>query len=75
MEAHLVDGAAQIDPAWVAGRRHVGVTAGASAPEVLVRGVIERLRELGAEGVRDLEGEPENMVFALPRELRLQLVE
>ena len=75
IEAHLVDGAAEIDPQWIAGRHHVGVTAGASAPEVLVRGVIERLRELGAHSVRDLEGEPEDMVFALPKELRVQLVD
>jgi len=75
VEAHLVDGAFEIDPAWVAGRRHIGVTAGASAPEVLVRGVIERLQQLGAGAVRELDGEPEDMVFALPRELRLQLVD
>ena len=75
IEAHLVDGAAEIDPRWIAGRHHVGVTAGASAPEVLVRGVIDRLRELGAGVVRDLDGEPEEMVFALPRELRVQLVD
>ena len=75
IEAHLVDGATEINPAWVAGRRHIGVTAGASAPEVLVRGVIDRLRALGAEGVRELDGDPENMVFALPRELRLNLVD
>ena len=72
--AHLIDGAAEIDPAWLQGRRHVGVTAGASAPEVLVREVLQRLHELGARSVRELNGEPENMVFALPRELRLQLV-
>jgi len=70
VEAHLIDGAAEIDPAWLIGRQHIGVTAGASAPEILVRGVIDRLLELGAQGVRDLEGQPENMVFALPRELR-----
>ena len=58
----------------MARRRHIGVTAGASAPDVLVRGVIERLRELGAASVRELDGEPEDMVFALPRELRLTLV-
>jgi 4-hydroxy-3-methylbut-2-enyl diphosphate reductase len=75
VEAHLVDGASEIDPAWVAGRRRIGVTAGASAPEVLVRGVIERLQQLGAGAVRELDGEPEDMVFALPRELRLQLVD
>ncbi len=75
VEAYLIDGAVEIDPRWIAGRRHIGVTAGASAPEVLVQGVIDRLRELGAGGALNLEGEPENMVFALPRELRLQLVD
>jgi 4-hydroxy-3-methylbut-2-enyl diphosphate reductase len=75
VEAHLIDGAVEIDPHWIAGRRHIGVSAGASAPEVLVRGVIDRLHELGATGVRELTGEPENMVFALPRELRVQLVD
>ena len=75
VEAYLIDGAVEIDPRWVAGRRHIGVTAGASAPEVLVRGVIERLQQLGAATVRELDGKPEDMVFALPRELRLQLVD
>ncbi|WP_222564885.1 4-hydroxy-3-methylbut-2-enyl diphosphate reductase [Novilysobacter antarcticus] len=70
VEAHLIDGADEIDPAWLAGRCKIGITAGASAPEILVRGVIERLRELGADNLMDLKGEPENMVFALPRELR-----
>ncbi|MEH6416964.1 4-hydroxy-3-methylbut-2-enyl diphosphate reductase [Pseudomonas sp. CGJS7] len=74
VEAHLIDGAVEIDPKWVLGRKRIGVTAGASAPEVLVRGVIERLHELGAERVRELDGELEDMVFALPKELRLQLV-
>jgi 4-hydroxy-3-methylbut-2-enyl diphosphate reductase len=75
VEAHLIDGADEIDPRWIAGRQHIGVTAGASAPDILVRGVIERLRALGAGGVRELDGEPEDMVFALPKELRLQLVD
>ncbi|HET6395542.1 MAG TPA: 4-hydroxy-3-methylbut-2-enyl diphosphate reductase, partial [Pseudoxanthomonas sp.] len=74
VESYLIDGAHEIDPAWVHGKRRVGVTAGASAPQVLVDGVLDRLRELGAETVGELEGEPENMVFALPKELRLQLV-
>jgi 4-hydroxy-3-methylbut-2-enyl diphosphate reductase len=74
VESYLIDGAHEIDPAWVAGKRHVGLSAGASAPQVLVDGVIARLRELGAAGVSELDGEPENMVFALPKELRLQLV-
>ncbi|MEO5565119.1 MAG: 4-hydroxy-3-methylbut-2-enyl diphosphate reductase, partial [Luteimonas sp.] len=75
VESHLIDGAAEIDPAWVVGRNSIGVTAGASAPDVLVRGVIVRLQQLGATAVRELDGEPEDMVFALPRELRLQLVD
>ena len=73
--AYLIDGAVEIDPHWVQGRKRIGITAGASAPEVLVRGVIERLRELGAEHVAELDGEPEDMVFALPKELRVQLVD
>ncbi|MGY0635070.1 4-hydroxy-3-methylbut-2-enyl diphosphate reductase [Luteimonas sp. A478] len=75
VESHLIDGAEEIEPRWLEGRSHVGVTAGASAPDVLVQGVLDRLRELGASGVRELDGEPENMVFALPRELRVQLVD
>ena len=75
VEAYLIDGADEIDPAWVAGKHSIGVTAGASAPDVLVRGVLARLNALGAGSVRELHGEPENMVFALPKELRLQLVD
>ena len=73
--AYLIDNADEIDPAWVSGRRCVGVTAGASAPQVLVDGVLERLAELGATSRRELDGEPETMVFALPKELRLRLVD
>ena len=69
VEAHLVDSAGQIKPEWLAGRQHVGVTAGASAPEVLVNQVVERLKALGAESVRQLDGSPEHVVFPLPREL------
>ena len=72
--AFLIDGADDIDPLWLVGRTRIGVTAGASAPELLVQGVLQRLRELGAEGVRELEGEPENVIFALPKELRVTLV-
>ena len=75
VQAYLIDGANEIDPAWVAGKRIIGVTAGASAPDVLVQGVLARLNALGARSVRELHGEPENMVFALPKELRLQLVD
>jgi 4-hydroxy-3-methylbut-2-enyl diphosphate reductase len=73
--AYLVDGAEHIDPAWLPGKHCVGVTAGASAPEVLVQGVIARLQALGGAGVRELHGEPEDMVFALPKELRFVLVD
>jgi 4-hydroxy-3-methylbut-2-en-1-yl diphosphate reductase len=75
VDAYLIDGADEIDPVWVGGRQRIGVTAGASAPDVLVQGVLDRLRLLGAGSVRELHGEPENMVFALPKELRLQLVD
>ena len=75
VEAYLIDGADEIDPRWVEGRRHIGVTAGASAPDVLVQGVIARLRELGASSLRELDGKPEGMVFALPKELRVQLID
>ena len=75
VEAYLIDGADEIDPRWVEGRRHIGVTAGASAPDVLVQGVIARLRELGASNLRELDGKPEDMVFALPKELRVQLID
>lgn len=68
--AWLVDNADAIDPAWIAGKRRVGVTAGASAPEVLVSAVIARLTELGAGPVRTLEGVPEKVTFPLPRELQ-----
>jgi 4-hydroxy-3-methylbut-2-enyl diphosphate reductase len=73
--AHLIDGAEFIDPAWLEGKTRIGVTAGASAPEVLVQGVISRLQELGAGAVSELHGEPEDMVFALPKELRLTLLD
>jgi 4-hydroxy-3-methylbut-2-enyl diphosphate reductase len=67
--AYMVDNAEGIDPAWVAGRRRIGVTAGASAPEVLVAAVIERLKVLGAASVRVLDGEIENVTFPLPKGL------
>ncbi len=67
--AYLIDNAGQIDPSWLDGRKRVGVTAGASAPEVLVDAVIARLRELGAASVRTLDGTPENVNFPLPKEL------
>jgi 4-hydroxy-3-methylbut-2-enyl diphosphate reductase len=67
--AYMVDNAAQIDAAWLEGRKRVGVTAGASAPEVLVQAVIDRLKELGAKSVRALDGVQEAVTFPLPKGL------
>ncbi|WP_257255214.1 MULTISPECIES: 4-hydroxy-3-methylbut-2-enyl diphosphate reductase [unclassified Endozoicomonas] len=69
--AYLVDGADDIQPEWLEGKQTLGITAGASAPEVLVKGVINRLIELGAEEPKELEGEEENIVFTMPKELRI----
>ncbi len=68
-EAYLVDRADEVRPEWVAGRRTIGVTAGASAPEVLVQDVVERLRALGAGRVKELEGIEEAVTFPLPKAL------
>jgi 4-hydroxy-3-methylbut-2-enyl diphosphate reductase len=67
--AYMLDNAADLDPAWVAGKGVVGVTAGASAPELLVQQVIDRLKALGAERVGELEGIAERITFPLPRGL------
>ena len=67
--AYMVDNAAAIDPSWIAGKKRIGVTAGASAPEVLVQAVIDRLKELGAASVRALEGVEEHVTFPLPKGL------
>ena len=68
--AHMVDNASEIDPAWLQGRLRIGVTAGASAPEILVQAVIDRLKELGAKNVRVLDGIEENVTFPMPKGLR-----
>jgi 4-hydroxy-3-methylbut-2-enyl diphosphate reductase len=68
-DAYMVDNPADLRQEWIAGKRRIGVTAGASAPEVLVDALIARLKELGAESVRPLEGITENVVFSLPRGL------
>jgi 4-hydroxy-3-methylbut-2-enyl diphosphate reductase len=67
--AYMVDNASQIDPQWLVGKLRIGVTAGASAPEVLVQAVIDRLKELGARSVRALEGVEEHVTFPLPKGL------
>jgi len=69
IEAYMVDNATQLRPEWIAGKRRIGVTAGASAPEVLVQAVIARLAELGAIRVAQLEGIRENVSFPLPKGL------
>lgn len=69
-EAYMVDNATQIDLAWLVGKTRIGVTAGASAPEVLVQSVIDRLKECGAKSVRALEGVEEHVAFPLPKGLR-----
>ncbi len=74
-QAYLIDGPEMIDPAWLAQTRRVGVTAGASAPEVLVNQVIVRLKELGAASVRTLAGTPEAVSFPLPKELSRKVKE
>jgi 4-hydroxy-3-methylbut-2-enyl diphosphate reductase len=68
--AYLVDGADDIRPEWLQGVIHIGVTAGASAPEVLVKGVIEHLKGSGAFDVEQIEGREENIVFSLPTDLQ-----
>jgi 4-hydroxy-3-methylbut-2-en-1-yl diphosphate reductase len=72
--AYLIDDASMIDPAWLNDARAVGVTAGASAPELLVEEVIDTLRQQGVATVRDLEGREENVTFSLPKALRIPTV-
>ncbi len=69
--AYLVDDATQIDPAWLQGASGVGITAGASAPEVLVEDVVSTLKELGVRAVSNLDGREENITFSLPKALRI----
>ena len=69
LPAYLVDGPEDIDPAWLNGRTRIGVTAGASAPEVLVERLIGRLQECGARDVILTEGTEENILFPIPKEL------
>ncbi|PKO90006.1 MAG: 4-hydroxy-3-methylbut-2-enyl diphosphate reductase [Betaproteobacteria bacterium HGW-Betaproteobacteria-10] len=69
VDAYLIDGADEIETAWLAGKHKVGVTAGASAPEILVQRVVDRIQLLTAAEVRQLPGVEEGVSFALPREL------
>jgi 4-hydroxy-3-methylbut-2-enyl diphosphate reductase len=70
VQARMVDSAAEIESSWVEGKARVGITAGASAPEVLVEQVIDRLKALGVSVVRQDQGSPENVTFPLPLELQ-----
>lgn len=69
-EAFLIDSAQDIDPKWLDGKTAIGISAGASAPEVLVQDVLAHLKSLGAQTPVELEGEEENISFSLPKELR-----
>lgn len=73
--AFLIDGKNDIKPEWLKGATKIGVTAGASAPELLVQGVVAHLQAIADGKVEELAGEPENMVFALPKELRIKLID
>jgi len=68
-EAYLIDRPEELRPEWIAGKRTVGVTAGASAPEVLVQEVIFRLQQLGAKRVHEIEGIEEHVTFPLPKSI------
>jgi len=70
--AYLIDGADDLQQHWFKPGQHIGITAGASAPEVLVKKVIERLHQWGASGAEELSGEAENIRFSLPKELRVK---
>ncbi|MDF3931087.1 4-hydroxy-3-methylbut-2-enyl diphosphate reductase [Pseudomonas citronellolis] len=69
---YLIDGAEDLKQEWLEGVNSIGITAGASAPEVLVRGVIEQLRKWGAEPEVELDGREENITFSMPKELRVK---
>jgi len=70
VSAYLVDNATELDPAWLNGKQEIGISAGASAPEILVQDVITRLQKMGAKSLRELDGIPENVVFSLPKDLQ-----
>lgn len=69
-ESYLIDGPEDINPEWIKDRRSIGITAGASAPEVLVKQVIDKLKACGAEVPVEMDGTPENISFSLPKALR-----
>jgi len=71
--AYLIDSAADIKESWLSQVRNIGVTAGASAPDVLVQEVISRLKALGGKEVHEISGREENIVFEMPKELRMDI--
>jgi 4-hydroxy-3-methylbut-2-enyl diphosphate reductase len=73
-KAYLIDNADEIQKEWLDGIENVGITAGASAPEILVQSVVDRLKEWGGEEPEELQGQEENVVFTLPKELKLKEV-
>jgi len=72
--SYLIDGAEDIRKDWLTGIQAVGVTAGASAPESLVQEVVQSLKQLGGERAEEVPGRAETMEFALPRELRINVI-
>ena len=72
--AYLIDGAEDLQKTWFDGVQSIGITAGASAPEVLVRGVIQQLHAWGATGADELAGREENVTFSMPKELRVRAI-
>ncbi|GAA6144342.1 MAG: 4-hydroxy-3-methylbut-2-enyl diphosphate reductase [Thalassolituus sp.] len=73
-KAHLIDNASEIEAEWLDGVKAVGITAGASAPDILVREVVDKLVSLGGDEPEELQGREENVVFSLPKELRMKRV-
>lgn len=74
-KAYLIDNAEEIKKEWLEGIESIGITAGASAPEVLVQSVVDRLKDWGGEMPEELQGQEENVVFSLPKELKLKEVD
>lgn len=73
--AYLVDNADQLEKDWFKAESKIGVTAGASAPEILIKQVIQRLQDWGATPPKELQGREENITFSLPKELRIQVIQ
>jgi 4-hydroxy-3-methylbut-2-enyl diphosphate reductase len=71
VQSHMVDSADELEPSWFEGKSRIGLTAGASAPDVLVQAVIRRMRDFGAVSVRKMDGIQETLKFPLPKGLKL----